>query len=323
MEIRHLRSFIALAEERQFTAAARKFHIVQSGLSVTIKEMEEELGVRLVERTTRNVDLTAGGHLFLEYARSSVRALNEGMEAVSAEAGVVRGSLHLGILQSLSPYVDLPRLLRTFRARYPSVDFAVRTVSTAITPAQVRSGQIDLSFYVPRRAEDLSGLQVTAYAEDSIVAICSSRHAWASRRSVNLDLLAGEPFVHLSPERALRELIDGEFAGQNLQRNSIYQVSDVGIMLQFVSEDLGVAIVPSALTSSFARSKKLHVLRLRSFDRKLPMWRISILTRQQGRRFAAKSTVDLFWIFFPNTHGVAHSGRHRPLVSLKGACERK
>ena len=294
MDIRHLRSFIALAEERQFTAAARKLHIVQSGLSVTIKEMEEELGVRLVERTTRNVDLTAAGNLFLEYARSSVRSLNEGMEAVSAEAGVMRGRLHLGILQSLSPYVELPRLLRTFRARYPLVDFAVRTVSTAITPAQVRSGQIDLSFYVPRRAEDLSGLQVTSYAEDSLVAICSLRHAWRTRRSVNLDLLAGEPFVDLSPERALRELIDGLFAEQNLQRNSIYQVSDVNIMLQFVSEDLGVAIVPSALASSFARSKKLHLLRLRSSDRKLPMWRISILTRQQGRRFAAKSTVDLF-----------------------------
>ena len=62
MEIRHLRSFIALAEERQFTAAARKLHIVQSGLSVTIKEMEEELGVQLVERTTRNVGLTAAGN---------------------------------------------------------------------------------------------------------------------------------------------------------------------------------------------------------------------------------------------------------------------
>jgi len=77
MEIRHLQSFIALAEEGQFTAAARKLNIVQSGLSVTIKEMEQELGVQLVNRATRNLSLTHGGELFLEYARSSLATLNE------------------------------------------------------------------------------------------------------------------------------------------------------------------------------------------------------------------------------------------------------
>jgi DNA-binding transcriptional LysR family regulator len=77
MEIRPLQSFIALAEEGQFTAAARKLNIVQSGLSVTIKEMEQELGVQLVNRTTRNLSLTHAGELFLEYARSSLATLNE------------------------------------------------------------------------------------------------------------------------------------------------------------------------------------------------------------------------------------------------------
>ena len=309
MDIRHLRSFIALAEERQFTAAARKLHIVQSGLSVTIKEMEQELGVQLVERTTRNVELTAAGNLFLEYARSTVRSLNEGMEAVSAEAGIARGRLHLGILQSLSPYVDLPRLLRTFRTRYPLLDFAVRTLNTAITPAQVRSGEIDLSFYVPRRTEDLSGLQVTPYAEDSLIAICSARHALAKRRSVSLSLFAGEAFVDLSPERALRELVDHLFAKRKLRRDIVYEVSDVDVMLHLVSENLGVAIVPRALASSFARPKKLHLLTLASSGDKSPMWSIAMLTRQQGRRLPGKTTVDLF-LDLLSEHSPSTSDQH-------------
>ena len=147
MDIRHLQQFIALAEEGQFTAAARKMHIVQSGLSVTIKELEQELGAQLVNRTTRKVSLTLAGELFLEHARSSLAILNEGIHAVRSQDGVVRGRLHLGILQSLGPYVDLPLLLETFRTKYPQVQFAVRSLVTEVIPEQVRSGYVDLSFH--------------------------------------------------------------------------------------------------------------------------------------------------------------------------------
>ena len=109
MDLRHLRSFVALAEEGQFTAAARKMNIVQSGLSVTIKELEQELGVQLVNRSTRKVSLTAAGERFLEHARSSLGALESGIMAVRAEDGIIRGQLRLGILQSLAPYLDLPQ----------------------------------------------------------------------------------------------------------------------------------------------------------------------------------------------------------------------
>jgi DNA-binding transcriptional LysR family regulator len=107
MEIRHLQYFIALAEEGKFTAAARRMNIVQSGLSVSIKELEQELGSQLVTRTTRKVSLTAAGDLFLEHARGCLTLLNDGVQAVQSQNGVVRGRLHLGILQSLTPYVQL------------------------------------------------------------------------------------------------------------------------------------------------------------------------------------------------------------------------
>ncbi len=129
MDIRHYRSFIALADEGSFTSAARRLHIVQSGLSVTIKEMEEELGVTLVQRTTRRVPLTDAGILFLEYARPAVTMLSDGMEAVRAQSRIVRGWISLGILQSLGPYIDLPSVLGRFHAQYPAVDFKVRSLT--------------------------------------------------------------------------------------------------------------------------------------------------------------------------------------------------
>jgi DNA-binding transcriptional LysR family regulator len=173
MEIRHLQHFIALAEEGKFTAAANRLHIVQSGLSVAIKELEQELGTQLVTRTTRNVSLTRNGELFLEYARGCLTTLKEGVVAVQSQDGVVRGRLHLAIIQSLAPYVPLAKLLERFRSAYPEVEFAVRSLQLETVPAMVRSGYVDLSFYALVGKQQWPGLQVFPFVQDSLVAACS------------------------------------------------------------------------------------------------------------------------------------------------------
>jgi len=294
MEMRHLLHFVALAEEGQFTAAARRLNIVQSGLSVTIKEMEQELGVQLVNRTTRTVSLTDAGELFLEHARSSLLMLNDGIEAVRSRDGVVRGRLHLGILQSLGPYVDLPLLLETFRTRYPLVEFSVRSLSTEKIPALVRSGYVDLSFHALVTEKKWAGVKIIPFAQDSLVAICSRRHALAERASVSLDLMSEERFVDLTPERALRTLVDRTFAENSLRRESVYQVSDVDTMLRFVAGGLGVSIVPSGLARFSVHSGQLHVLRIATQGHRLPKWRVVIATRAQKRQLPGKTTVELF-----------------------------
>ena len=294
MEIRHLQHFIALAEEGKFTIAARRMNIVQSGLSVSIKELEQELGSQLVTRTTRKVSLTAAGELFLEHARGCLRLLNDGVQAVRSQDGVVRGRLHLGILQSLTPYVQLAALLQRFHSSYPEVEFAVHALSTEAVPALVRSGYVDLSFQAIIGKEQWPGVQVIPYAQDSLVAICSSKHALAKSRSVRLEMLSHESFVDLTPERALRKLVDEVFTQHHLPRSSVYQVSDVETQLYFVAHGLGVAIVPSALARSSTASHHLHTLRILTRPPKLPKWRIAILTRPRRNGISGKTTVELF-----------------------------
>jgi DNA-binding transcriptional LysR family regulator len=92
---------------------------------------------------------------------------------VRSQDGVVRGRLHLGILQSLTPYVQLAMLLQRFRSSYPEVEFAVRALPTETTPALVRSGYVDLSFHAVIGKEQWPGLQMIPYVQDSLVAICS------------------------------------------------------------------------------------------------------------------------------------------------------
>src|ERR1700761_8413541 len=111
MEIRQLQLFIALAEEGSFTKAAHRMNIVQSGLSISIKALERELGTLLFDRTTRKIMLTPAGALFLQHARTGLVMLDNGVHAVRSQDGIVRGRLRLGILQSLGPYVNLPLLL--------------------------------------------------------------------------------------------------------------------------------------------------------------------------------------------------------------------
>jgi DNA-binding transcriptional LysR family regulator len=305
VEIRHLQHFIALAEEGKFTTAARRMNIVQSGLSVSIKELEQELGSQLVARTTRKVSLTATVELFLEHARGCLALLKDGVQAVRSQDGIVRGRVHLGILQSLTPYVQLAALLQRFHSSYPEVEFAVRALSTEEVPALVRSGYVDLSFQAVIGKERWPGVQVIPYAQDSLVAICSSKHALAKSSSVRLEMLSHESFVDLTPERALRKLVDQVFTQHHLLRSSVYQVSDVETQLYFVAHGLGVAIVPSALARSSTASHHLHTLRLLSQPPKLPKWRIAILTRPRRNDIPGKTTVGLFLETLAGFSGIA------------------
>jgi DNA-binding transcriptional LysR family regulator len=158
----------------------------------------------------------------------------------------------------------------------------------------VRSGYVDLSFQAIIGKEQWPGVQVIPYAQDSLVAICSSKHALAKSRSVRLEMLSHESFVDLTPERALRKLVDQVFTQHRLARPSVYQISDIETQLYFVAHGLGVAIVPSALARSSTKSHHLHTLRILSQPPKLPKWRIAILTRPRRTDLPGKTTVELF-----------------------------
>lgn len=294
MELRHLLHFIALAETKQFTAAARRVNVVQSGLSVTIKELEEEIGSKLVNRTTRSVALTEAGECFLEYARSSLSSLHEGIVAVRSQDGIVRGRLKIGILQSLTPYVDLPAVLQRFHAKYPQVEFAVRALDTDEVPALVHSRDVDLSFQAVGQRTTLKGLETIPFAHDVLVAVCSKRSDLATRRSVSLESISIEEFVDLVAKRALRVMLDHVFLERGLKRSSTYEVSDVETLLQFVSCGLGVAIVPAALVRSSKYASQLHVLKITQEGPAMPKWRIAIVVRAQKRQPHGKTIAQLF-----------------------------
>jgi DNA-binding transcriptional LysR family regulator len=294
MELRHLQHFIALAQEGSFTRAARKVNIVQSGLSNSIRELEEELGTRLVERTTRKVSITEAGILFLPHARATLASLEGAVQAVRSHDGVVRGQLRLGILQNFDTYLELAPLLKRFRSAFPMVDVSVRVLISDTVPGLVRSGEVDLSFHAIIDKDQWPGIQLIPYMQDPLVAVCPGDHPLASRSSVTIETLSNEIFVDLTRDRALRRLIDKVFAQHHLKRTTAFEVSEIQTAMQFVASGLGVAIVPSALAIPFTKSRGGVVLRISRRDGRLPAWRVAILRRTKQKRHTGSDTVDLF-----------------------------
>jgi DNA-binding transcriptional LysR family regulator len=294
LELRHLQHLIAVADESSFTKAARRVHTVQSGISTSIKELEEELGTRLFERTTRRVALTESGKVFIAHARASLAAMEEGIQAVREQDGIVRGRLRIGVLQSLNPYLDMPLVLKKIRVEQPQVEIEVRSTTAEAVPEMVRSGELDLSFHTLFGNATPPGLQVIPFIEDTLVAICAREYSLGSRGKVSMEMLAKEDFVDLIPERATRKLIDREFMMRDLRRRTVIEVGDAQTEVQFVSRGLGVAIVPSVLARAYPESATLKTLTISDSQPAITKWRLGIVTRVRGKNEGPLRTVNLF-----------------------------
>ncbi len=294
LELRHLHHLIAIADEGSFTKAARRLNIVQSGISASIKELESELGSKLLERTTRKVAFTDTGSLFLQHARATLAALDTGVGAVHSQDGIVRGRLNIGILQSLSPYVDLPLVFKRFQKAYPEVEVSVRTLSTENIPEMVRAGEIHLSFHALLDRTKWPGVEVIPYKQDALFAVVASDHSLAYRRGLSLEVLAKENFVDLSPDRALRKLIDYEFKSRNIDRRTAFEVSDIETAVQFVAGGLGIAILPSIAVQTYAVPGSTLLLKITDRGPRVAPWRLGILRRPANSAARHKGTVDLF-----------------------------
>jgi DNA-binding transcriptional LysR family regulator len=264
MELRQLEHFVAVAEERSFTRAARRTNIVQSGLSMSIRALEEEVGTKLFKRSVRGVVLTPAGEAMLPEARRAIAAVTSARVAVDATQGLLRGSLTIGVAQASDPG-RFARLLGRFHDDYPGVTVRVTQGSAGELLKSVAEGGIDLCICgLPVSYPD--GLTTQTLARAPFVLACSPEHKLAHRDRVTLKEVAGEPFIEMNTGWASRQRSDVAFRESGLKRNVICELADVVLMLQMVEEGLGVAIIPWVATRVTAGLK--HV----PLDPPLPEW---------------------------------------------------
>ncbi len=244
MELRHLRYFVAVAEERHFGRAAERLHMAQPPLSQQVRNLEAELGVTLLRRTTRRVDLTDAGTAYLDRARAILAAVDEaGIEAQRVDQGLV-GRLTIGCVGSAT-YSLLPALARRLREDLPGIDFAFR--GEMLVPDQVAAllaGTIDLALLRP--PVDEPGLTLRPLRKDRLIVAVPDGHRLAARRRVRVEDLRDEDLVvHPARGRSVMHGVVEELCRDAGFRPRIrHEVAETSTLVTFVAAGLGVAVVP-------------------------------------------------------------------------------
>jgi len=246
LELRHLRYFIAVAEELHFGRAARKLGITQPPLSLQIQRLEAELGVQLFERTNRRVQLTPAGKTLLEEGRHVVADCNSATDAARRAARGETGSLTVAFAASVM-FLSLPRIIRRFRTQFPNVRLELRELPTGPQIIALRNGELDIGFLrEPSRDAELT--TETVMREGLLLAL-SKRHELANRKRLRLSDVANEDFV-LCP----RDLAPGLYAhvlavcAEAGVHPRIVQTSrELYTTVSLVEAGLGVTIIPASV----------------------------------------------------------------------------
>lgn len=251
MELRHLRYFQAVAEEKHFGRAAAKLHMAQPPLSQQIKQLEDELGVTLLSRTTRRVDLTPAGEAY--FAR--VRAILQSVDAAGDEAKRIgsglEGRLVLGCVGSAT-YSLLPSLARALREQLPGVDFAFQ--GEMLSPDQITAlhdGSIDLALLRPSgEPADQTDLTFHTLREEKYVVALPEGHRLATRSRVRMaDLRDEDLIVHSGHGRsAMYDAVVGLCREAGFEPVIRHEVAETSTLVTFVAAGLGVAIVPEPVS---------------------------------------------------------------------------
>ncbi|MFD7078482.1 LysR substrate-binding domain-containing protein [Nocardioides sp. NPDC059952] len=248
MELRHLRYFVAVAEERHFGRAAERLHMAQPPLSQQIRQLEAELGLTLLTRTTRRVDLTPAGAAYLERAREILGAVDAAAHEAASIASGRRGRLLIGCVGSAT-YSLLPELARTLRAELPEVEFGFR--GEMLSPDQAAAladGTLDLGLLRPLPTDRSGGtaLSITHLRQEALLVAMPKDHRFAARRRVRVADLDGEDLViHAGSGRsAMNAMIQSLFDEAGIDTHIAHEVAETSTLVTFVAAGLGIAIVP-------------------------------------------------------------------------------
>lgn len=246
MEFRHLRYFIAVAEELHFGRAAERLHMAQPPLSQQIRQLEEELGFQLFHRTKRSVQLTEAGQAFLKEARRVLKQLEQAVQVGQLTHRGELGQLVLGFVSSAA-YNVLPTILRQFRASAPAVKLTLRELTTDQQLHRLRAGRIDIGLLRPPVEEE--GLAQLILLQEPLMVALPEFHPLAEHAQISLKAIANEPFIlfprHLAP--GLYDQIISLCQTAHFSPNVAQEAVQMQTIVSLVAAEMGIAIVPASL----------------------------------------------------------------------------
>lgn len=249
MELRHLRYFLAVAEELHFARAAERLHIEQSPLSRAIRELEEELGAQLFVRTSRSTRLTLAGKLLMENAPRVLLALDQARESVKAAANGFHGRLRVALSDGITPS-RLPALLARCREEDPEIEIRLFEVPLAQQLSGLRDDLYDAGFSMADEVGD--GIIIEPAWEDELMVAMPARHELLAHRRVPLDEVLQHPLVLGDPAvcEGHAKQIDRILRKQDRELLIEQYVATFDVMMTFVSAGLALGLAGAAHIAS-------------------------------------------------------------------------
>lgn len=246
MELRHLRYFVAVAEELHFGRAAQRLFMAQPPLSQQILQLEREIGTMLFERTNRRVQLTEAGKVFLEEARDILARVDHAVLTVQRVGRGESGWLGVGFVASAT-YDVLPVILRRFRERFPDVELVLQELLGTEQGRALRERQIHVGF--ARLPSDVEGIVLETLVQDNLMIALPVTHPLAQQESITLSELAPEPFILFprQPESNYADYIIRLCAAAGFTPRVVQKTGEVQTAISLISAGIGVAIVPASV----------------------------------------------------------------------------
>lgn len=298
LSARQLRAFVALADERHFTRAAQRCHLTQPAFSALIRSLEETAGLRLFDRNTRHVELTAEGKVLDASARRLLADMDLVMDDLRDHAARRRGRVALAALPSLAAGW-LPGLLARFSQAHPGIVLDLRDALLDPCLDMVQSGQVD--FAVASRRPDMTDLDSEFLHADRYFLVCRADHPLAAQSQVRLRDIVRYPVIQLARGSSVRKHLD-EALGSDAPL-PVFEVEHLATVTGLVRAGLGVSVVP-AMTLFHFRSDDLRVVPLAGRALTRPLY----LVQRKGRSLsvAAQALYELLIAHRGDIGGAGH-----------------
>jgi len=245
-ELRHLRYFVAVAEELHFGRAAERLHLSQPPLSQQIRRLEEILGCALFVRTSRSVRLTVAGEAFLERARRTLRNMKRDIEEIRSVAQGEVGTLNIGFIGS-AMLINLPEIFKAYRRAFPRVQLRLYESFTSNVMEGLQNGTLDAGFL--RDSDPVDVFDVTTLFSEPFVAVLPARHALARHKSIPPSSLRNEPFVYYPRTAGARafEKPLSIFEAHGFRPQVVQEASHWLSILRLVGAGFGVSVAPACV----------------------------------------------------------------------------
>lgn len=288
MELREIRTFLAVADLKSFCRAAEKLKYSQAAVTVQIKQLEKELNVHLFDRIGKQTTLTHEGKMFYQYASEVMRNLTCARNVLS-QSSELTGSLVIGTIESICSTL-FPPLIREYHHRYPGVNINIIVDSPGTLLNRMNSNQIDMVYFLDRRLYDTKWIKILEKPEDIIFA-ASKEHIFAKETGLSIDQVITQPLILTEKDASYRFILEQYLASDDKKLQPFLEIGNTEFIIKLLKQNEGISFLPEFTIRKEMELGNLTALSMKEFY--LRTWRQIVYHKDKWLSREMKAFMEL------------------------------